>query len=141
MIVRRRTLLGAAMAIAAVGASSPAIAFGGALEGAMEETAKGEPYGMIARILAKPGQRAALAVLLSAGTDMMPGCLSYVVAEDLANPDALWVTEAWESKAAHGASLSLPAVREAISKAQPLIAGFDSIAETRPIGGVPVAQE
>ncbi|WP_235364994.1 putative quinol monooxygenase [Sphingomonas sp. ERG5] len=134
LIVGRRALLGAAVAITAMSASSPVMA----MEGIVDETAKGERYGMIARILATPGQRDALAALLATGSDTMPGCLSYVVAEDLANPDALWVTEAWESKAAHAASLSLPAVREAITKARPLMAGFESIAETRPISGAPV---
>jgi quinol monooxygenase YgiN len=67
----------------------------------------------------------------------MPGCLSYVIAEDVVDADALWVTEVWESKAAHDASLSLPAVREAIRTGRALIAGFDSSVETRPIGGVP----
>jgi quinol monooxygenase YgiN len=66
----------------------------------------------------------------------MPGCLAYVVAEDLADAESLWVTEIWEDKAAHDASLSLPAVRDAITKGRPLIAGFDTIAQTRPISGI-----
>ncbi|QNA86909.1 antibiotic biosynthesis monooxygenase [Sphingomonas sp. So64.6b] len=97
-------------------------------------------YGMIGRMIAKPGQRDALAALLTSGSGTMPGCLSYVVAEDLVNADALWVTEVWENKAAHDASLTLPAVRDAITKGRPLIAGFDSSAETRPISGVRGAQ-
>ncbi len=44
----------------------------------------------------------------------MPGCFSYVVAADPAEPDALWVTEVWESQASHQASLQLPAVQAAI---------------------------
>jgi len=35
----------------------------------------------------------------------MPGCLSYVVAADATELDALWVTEVWESQASHQASL------------------------------------
>ncbi len=92
-------------------------------------------HGMIGRITAIPGQRAMLAELLIAGSGDMPGCLSYVVAEDMANPDALLVSEAWDSKESHAASLKLPAVQAAIAKARPLIAGFETIAETRPIGG------
>ena len=45
----------------------------------------------------------------------MPGCFSYVVAADPAEPDALWVTEVWESQASHQASLQLPAVQAADS--------------------------
>jgi quinol monooxygenase YgiN len=93
-------------------------------------------FGMIGRLKAKPGQRAALAAILAQATGEMAGCLSYVVAEDLADADALWVTEIWENKAAHDASLSLPAVQEAIARGTPLIAGFDHNAETRPISGV-----
>jgi quinol monooxygenase YgiN len=102
---------------------------------AIAATAEGAMYGMIGKITAKPGQREALARLLLSGSAAMPGCLSYVVSEDLANADTLWVAEAWDSKENHAASLSLPAVRAAIAKARPLIAGFDTAAELRPIGG------
>jgi quinol monooxygenase YgiN len=128
VIVGRRAVVGGAVAIALVGLPSSAMAV------------EGDMYGMIGRMIAKPGQRDALAALLTVGSDTMPGCLSYVVAEDLANADALWVTEVWENKAAHDASLTLPVVREAIAKGRPLIAEFDSSAETRPISGVPVAK-
>jgi quinol monooxygenase YgiN len=66
----------------------------------------------------------------------MPGCLSYIVAEDMADADTLIVTEAWDSKQSHAESLSLPAVQAAIAKGRPLIAGFDRIAEMVPLGGV-----
>lgn len=93
-------------------------------------------YGLIGRIKATAGKRAELAAILLEGTGEMPGCLSYMVAEDMADPDALWVTEVWDSKEAHAASLQLPAVQAAIAKARPIIAGFDSRAETVPLGGV-----
>ena len=92
-------------------------------------------YGMIGKITAVPGQREALARLLLSGSAAMPGCLSYVVSEDLKDPDALWVAEAWDSKESHAASLKLPAVQDAIAKARPLIVGFDTAAELKPIGG------
>ena len=41
----------------------------------------------------------------------MPGCLSYVVAHDTTEPDAIWITEVWDSEASHKGSLSLPAVQ------------------------------
>lgn len=92
-------------------------------------------YGLIGRMTATPGQRDALAAILLSGTDSMPGCLSYIVASDPAEPDALWITEVWESAEHHRASLSLPAVQEAIAKGRPLIAGFDQRTETVPLGG------
>jgi quinol monooxygenase YgiN len=93
-------------------------------------------YGMIGKITAASGQRDALTRLLLSGSADMPGCLSYVVSEDLKDPDVLWVSEAWDNKEHHAASLNLPAVKEAIARARPLIAGFDTAAEVRPIGGI-----
>lgn len=92
-------------------------------------------YGIIGKMKALPGQRDVLAAILLEGTKAMPGCLSYVVAADATDLDALWVTEAWDSKESHGASLKLPAVQQAISKGRPLIAGFGERFETRPLGG------
>jgi quinol monooxygenase YgiN len=68
----------------------------------------------------------------------MPGCLSYVVAADASDPNALWVTEVWDSPANHRASLSLP--KEAIKTGKPLIAGFDERFETKPYGGFGLAK-
>ena len=74
------------------------IAAGAVLTIGGHAAAKGDRpmYGMIARIKAQPGKRAQLAAILLDGTGGMPGCLSYVVAEDMADPDALIVTEAWD---------------------------------------------
>ena len=66
----------------------------------------------------------------------MPGCLSYVVAEDAADENGIWVTEIWDSEASHQASLSLPGVKEAITTARSMIAGFNRAAVTRPVSGV-----
>jgi len=93
-------------------------------------------YGLIARLRCTPGQRDALASILIEGTTAMPGCRSYVVAADASDPDALWVTEVWDSPESHRASLSLPAVQAAIARGKPLIAGFGERFETRPLGGV-----
>ncbi|MBA4805822.1 MAG: antibiotic biosynthesis monooxygenase [Caulobacterales bacterium RIFCSPHIGHO2_01_FULL_70_19] len=92
-------------------------------------------YGLIGRMKAVPGQRDALAAILLEGTGAMPGCLSYIVAKDPADADALWITEVWDSADSHRASLQLPAVRDAIARGRPLIAGFDSQVETEPLGG------
>jgi quinol monooxygenase YgiN len=92
-------------------------------------------YGLIGKMTATPGQRDALATILLEGTGGMPGCLSYVVATDPTEPDALWITEVWDSAESHKASLALPGVQAAIAKGRPLIAGFGSRVETAPIGG------
>ena len=92
-------------------------------------------YGLIGKMTATPGQRDALAAILLEGTAAMPGCLSYVIATDPADADALWITEVWDSQASHAASLQLPGVQAAIAKGRPLIAGFSNRTETVPLGG------
>jgi len=92
-------------------------------------------YGLIGKITVIPGQRDALISILVEGISGMPGCLSYIVAHDPADPDALWVTEVWESQESHLASLSLPSVQQAITRGKPLITGFAERFETRPVGG------
>jgi quinol monooxygenase YgiN len=92
-------------------------------------------YGLIGKMTAIAGQRDALSAILLEGTGAMPGCVSYVIATDPADPDALWITEVWDSRASHQASLALPGVKAAIAKGRPLIAGFSNRVETTPIGG------
>jgi quinol monooxygenase YgiN len=120
----RRPLIGGGLALAL---------FGGRARAMTGETAM---FGMIGKMKAQTGKRAALVGVLASGTTAMPGCLSYVVAEDADDPDALWVAEIWDSEASHDASLALPEVKEAIARGRPLIAGFQMSAKTRPIAGV-----
>jgi len=99
-------------------------------------------YGLIGKMTTVAGQRDALIAILIEGTDKMPGCLSYIVAKDPSDENAIWITEVWDSKANHEASLKLPAVQRAITRGRPLIAGFDNRVVTEPVGGygLPVAQ-
>jgi quinol monooxygenase YgiN len=92
-------------------------------------------YGLIGKISTVPGQRDAFATILLEGTNAMPGCLSYIVARDPADENALWITEVWDSQENHKASLSLPSVQAAIAKGRPMIVGFSNRVETVPIGG------
>lgn len=122
MEIERRTFLAGTAALAAAG---PAAA-----------TSKGKVmYGLIGKMMAQPGKREALTSILVEGVAGMPGCLSYVVANDPTNADQIWITEVWESREAHAASLSLPSVRDAITKGRPMIAGMEAVAETAPVGG------
>src|SRR5215831_11539840 len=61
----------------------------------------GTMYGRIGKIMAAFGQRDALAAILLASSQSMPGCLSYVIAADAADHDTLWITEVWDSAASH----------------------------------------
>jgi quinol monooxygenase YgiN len=92
-------------------------------------------YGLIGRMISTPGERHALIAVLLEGVAEMPGCLSYVVAEDPADPNGIWITEVWDSQASHEAALSLPSVQKAIAQGKPLIAGFGERFVTEPIGG------
>jgi len=92
-------------------------------------------YGLIGKMKVVPGQRDALISILIEGVSGMPGCLSYIVAQDPTDPDAIWVTEVWDGQGSHQASLSLPSVQQAITRGKPLIAGFGERFETKPVGG------
>ena len=122
MDLDRRQIVAAGLGLAAATVAAPAIG----------DTPM---YGLIGRMNARAGQRDALAAILLEGTAAMPGCLSYIVARDPADGDALWITEVWDSEASHKASLSLPAVQQAIARAKPIIAGFGDYTVTEPVGG------
>lgn len=92
-------------------------------------------YGLIGKINLAPGQRETVVAALLEGIRSMPGCLSYIVAHDPSDPDAIWVTEVWDSKDSHQASLELPSVQQAIARARPHITGFGERFETIPVGG------
>jgi quinol monooxygenase YgiN len=92
-------------------------------------------YGLIGSFTAHPGKAGELAALMTASVGTMPGCRSYVVARDSADPDKLWVTEVWDDEASHKASLQLPGVAATIKQAMPLIAGFGDHIITTPVGG------
>ena len=89
-------------------------------------------YGLKGKMKVVPGQRDALIEILLNGVSGMPGCLSYVVAQDPTDPDAVWVTEVWDGQG-HTASLSLPSVQQAIARGRPLIAGFGERFVTNPV--------
>jgi len=89
-------------------------------------------YGLIGKMKVVSGQRDALIAVLLEGVSGMPGCLSYVVAQDPTDADAIWITEVWDNQGSHQASLSLPSVQRAISRGKPLIAGFGERFETKP---------
>jgi quinol monooxygenase YgiN len=122
--LHRRQLFAAGAAAAGLVATAPRVVLGGS-----------EMYGLIGKMLAAPGERDRVIAILLEGVRQMPGCLSYVVATDPQNADAIWITEVWDSEASHKASLSLPAVRAAIGTARPLIAGFGERFVTTPVGG------
>lgn len=92
-------------------------------------------YGLIGKFTSTDGDRDRLSAILLNGLRDMPGCLSYIVASDPGDSNALWITEVWDSADSHKASLGLPSVQAAIKEGRPLIASMQQVAETAPLGG------
>ena len=92
-------------------------------------------WGLIAKITLLPGKRDEMIEILKESAAGMPGCLSYVVAKDATDEDTIWVTEVWDSKSSHDASLSLPAVKNAIPRGKAILSNFERIAVTSPVWG------
>ncbi len=94
-------------------------------------------FGLYSKMKSQVGQRDELvAVLLDAATVMqkVSGCQLYIVNISATDPDTVWVTEAWSSKADHEASLTREDVKPILMRGRPLIAEFERI-EIVPIGG------
>jgi quinol monooxygenase YgiN len=94
-------------------------------------------FGLYGKIVTQPGQRDALvAILLEAAAGMpdVPGCDLYIINISPTEPDAIWVTEVWQSREAHAASLTRTDVQALIARGRPLIAGGERI-EVVPLGG------
>ncbi len=93
-------------------------------------------FGLIGKMRCVPGRRADLIAIIGGGTKGMPGCRSYVLAEDPTDESAVWITEVWDSEEAHKASLQLQSVKDAIAKGRGLIAGSELRVVTRPVAGL-----
>jgi len=93
-------------------------------------------FGLIVKLTIIPGKRDEMVGILKSSAADMPGCFSYVVAEDCSHEDVIWVTEVWDGMASHDASLSLPAVKTATARARELVSSFEKIAVTSPVWGL-----
>ena len=102
-------------------------------EEAMDEM---QAYGIIGQMKVAAGKRDELIAILAAGTRDMPGNISYTISKDQSDENAIWITEYWESKEAHAASLQLESVQAAIGKGRPMIEGFGHRFEVTPVAGI-----
>lgn len=94
-------------------------------------------FGLYGKITVYPGQRDNMvAVLLEAAALLSedPDCELYIVNVSATEPDAVWVTEVWDSREAHEASLTREDVKALIQRGMTLIAGGERI-EVIPMGG------
>ena len=88
-------------------------------------------YGLHNSLQATSGKGKELAdILLRAAEEVskVEGCKAYLVSIDTGDPDRIWVTEFWNRKEDHDASLQLPEVKSLIGKAMPILDGM-------PVGG------
>jgi len=98
------------------------------------------PYGYIGSMKARPGCRDDVVSILLSGTDGLraAGCQLYVVSVATDDDDTIWVSEVWDSKEQHDASLQLPQTRAAIGRAMPMLTGEFSSREVTVAGGLGV---
>jgi quinol monooxygenase YgiN len=92
-------------------------------------------HGLIVKLTARPGQRDAMISILVHCVQNMPGSMSYIVAKDPADENAIWATEVWDSEASHDASFTLPAVKAAVEQVKPMVVGVQSKVVTQPVSG------
>lgn len=95
-------------------------------------------FGLFGKMIALDGKRDALAENLLRAAELMravPGCLLYVVSTSAEEPNAVHVMELWRDERAHGASLSLPGVRDLIKETMPLLASAPEGSRFTPVGG------
>ena len=95
-------------------------------------------YGYLASMKARPGYRGQVVDILLGGVDGLrdAGCDLYVVSVSDTDDSTIWVTEVWQSRQHHQASLSLPETRAAIDKAMPMLTGEFTGVETTVVGGL-----
>ncbi len=98
------------------------------------------PYGYLGSLKTRPGHRDAVVDILVGGADGLreAGCHLYVVGVAETDDVTIWVSEVWQSKAHHAASLQLPATRAAIARAMPMLTGEFTSQETDVRGGLGV---
>ena len=80
---------------------------------------------MHGKLEALPKQGDALCALLTEATKIIAqaqGCRLYLVSRTVELPDTIYITELWNSKEEHRASLSIPGIKSLIDQAVPLLA-------------------
>ena len=91
-------------------------------------------YGLIVKLTSAPGRRGELIEMMGGeDSDTVAGCLSFIVGEDADDANVLWITEVWESRESHEASMAAPAAKESFKDADTLIVGHEKIATTMPV--------
>ena len=90
-------------------------------------------WGLLGRMRAQPGKRDELIACLQDSSREVPGKLLYLIQLEQDDPDAFWINEIWESKAAYDACLNLPQVGDWGARLASLLAGIEHRTETIPL--------
>jgi quinol monooxygenase YgiN len=95
-------------------------------------------YGYIGSMKTKSGHRDDVVSILLSGVESLraAGCDLYIVSVSDSDDDTIWVTEVWQSKGHHDASLQLPEAKAAISKAMPMLTGEFTSQGLTVVGGL-----
>jgi quinol monooxygenase YgiN len=97
-------------------------------------------YGYLGSIRTRPERRDSVIAILLRGADGLraAGCQLYIVSASLTDPDMIWVTEVWTSKAHHDESLNQPDAKAAVAEAMPMLTGEFTSQELTVVGGLGV---
>ncbi len=95
-------------------------------------------YGYIGSMKTMPGHRDDVVSILLSGVESLwdAGCDLYLVSVSDADDDTIWVSEVWQTKEHHDASLQLPETKAAISKTMPMLTGEFANQELTVVGGL-----
>ncbi len=83
-----------------------------------------QQFALLANLSTAPKDRDALVKILTQAVkiiETIDGCLQYILYKDAENAELVWISEIWESKAAHEQSLTREDVRALIGQAIPLL--------------------
>jgi Uncharacterized conserved protein len=107
-------------------------------EGETADAGRQGRVGRYVRMVAQPGQGAALAETLMRVADGMrgaPGCELYVINASADEADTIWVTEVWADEAASDKALSSDLGQVGIGDVLELLAGPPELVDLTPLGG------
>jgi len=86
-------------------------------------------FSFIGKITVQDGKRAEFNTLMQEAFTGMDACISCKTLLDVKDPNVIWVSETWPSKAAHDAVVNEPALQEVFAKGRPLIVNMERMAE------------
>ena len=92
-----------------------------------------QTYGMVTEVTARPGCRAEFIASLMEMKRYAAGDVTYLIAADARNDNAVWVSEAWPSEEAKAEWLQLPQVRELLARVESFGDAVVQLHETIPI--------